>query len=285
MSTFTGPQIPLQVELGQSQIDFCNGQPVLNLGLTLQLSINKLIEALLSYQHHFECKVEEEEGTLSAQSKTSGYPYQLESLPHTQSEAYPSRNSHRRKEPQPKLLEPEQAEQPQPEQIQSQPKQILQHDYAVQENRSVQQEERKDPRSVITERVIQILQRDYAVQENRSGQQEERKDPRSVITERVIAETTNKVAFKRGSWLALDPCGSVHTTHYTLHTTHYTLHTTHYTVRITHYTLHTSHYTLVITHCDLQNYTLQITQRHTNRRTQHTIHYTLHTTYVNSLLF
>eukprot|EP00397_Hematodinium_sp_SG-2012_P009419 GEMP01009503.1.p1 GENE.GEMP01009503.1~~GEMP01009503.1.p1 ORF type:complete len:273 (+),score=81.71 GEMP01009503.1:1127-1945(+) len=46
--------LPLQVLASGSQVAFVNGGPVLNLGLTLQIPVNDLIEALLAYQTHYE---------------------------------------------------------------------------------------------------------------------------------------------------------------------------------------------------------------------------------------
>jgi len=55
------PSLPLKVQAGTSQIAFGQNGPVLSLGLTLQIQVNDLIEALLAYQTHYErSKVKEE---------------------------------------------------------------------------------------------------------------------------------------------------------------------------------------------------------------------------------
>jgi len=46
--------VPLQVQAAASQVAFTTSGPVLSLGLTIQIPINELIEALLAYQEHYQ---------------------------------------------------------------------------------------------------------------------------------------------------------------------------------------------------------------------------------------
>jgi len=45
--------VPIQVSTSASQVSFTNSGPVLNLGITLAIPVNELIEALLAYQDHY----------------------------------------------------------------------------------------------------------------------------------------------------------------------------------------------------------------------------------------
>jgi len=58
--------VPIQVSTSASQVSFTNSGPVLNLGITLAIPVNELIEALLAYQDHY-AKATAKAGTTASQ--------------------------------------------------------------------------------------------------------------------------------------------------------------------------------------------------------------------------